>query len=251
MSTTLVCGLLITGKTWWLIEKVQCRHAAKMVIWNCATFSVWESWILNHWTTEFTKMLCSRCKNKNTHPLYSVESFRVMRQSRGMNIRGHECCMEKRRFRLSAHQRFFSSCVINIWNSRPEETVSAVSVNSFRKRLDKLWTELKFTLDSKDFVKCRILATRWLNWSSKMAHCLSSRMKEEEEYTYARHRYASHWCRNKLDKKAHQLVGQCETRRHSSHSDCRIQYLLSLVPNMFMHYRWPRQQYDTIHLCIA
>ena len=24
------------------------------------------------------------------------------------------------------------------------------------------------------------------------------------------------------NKKAHQLVGQCETRRHSSHSDCRL-----------------------------
>ena len=25
-----------------------------------------------------------------------------------------------------------------------------------------------------------------------------------------------------INKKAHQLVGQCETRRHSSHSDCRL-----------------------------
>ena len=24
------------------------------------------------------------------------------------------------------------------------------------------------------------------------------------------------------DKKAHQLVAQCETRRHTSHNDCRI-----------------------------
>ena len=37
------------------------------------------------------------------------------------------------------------------------------------------------------------------------------------------------------NKKAHQLAGQCETRRHSSHSDCRRYYLPSLVPKTFMH----------------
>ena len=39
------------------------------------------------------------------------------------------------------------------------------------------------------------------------------------------------------NKKAHQLVGQCKTRRHSSNSDCRIQCLPSLVPKTFVHYR--------------
>ena len=39
------------------------------------------------------------------------------------------------------------------------------------------------------------------------------------------------------NKKVHQLMGQCETRRHSSHSGCRIKYLLSLAPKTFMHYR--------------
>ena len=62
----------------------------------------------------------------------------------------------------------------------------------------------------------------------------------------------------KSSKKAHQLVGQYETRRHSSRIECRIQYLLSLVPNcswMTVHRLawawWPWQQYDTSHLCNA
>ena len=37
----------------------------------------------------------------------------------------------------------------------------------------------------------------------------------------------------KLNKKAHQVVGQCR----SSHNDCRIYCLPSLVPKTFVHYR--------------
>ena len=42
------------------------------------------------------------------------------------------------------------------------------------------------------------------------------------------------------NKKTHQLVGKCETRRHSSNSDCHKKYcLLSVVPKTFVHYRVP------------
>ena len=44
-------------------------------------------------------------------------------------------------------------------------------------------------------------------------------------------------CDDTYNKKARQLVGQCETRRHLSHSDFRLYYLLSLVPKTFMHGR--------------
>ena len=58
-----------------------------------------------------------------------------------------------------------------------------------------------------------------------------------------------------VNKKAHQLVRRWEMRRHSSHSDCRISCLLSLVPKTFVHQpawaNWPRQQFDTSHLCNA
>ena len=39
------------------------------------------------------------------------------------------------------------------------------------------------------------------------------------------------------NKKALRLVGQCETPRLSSHSDCRLKYLISLVSKTFVRYR--------------
>ena len=61
-----------------------------------------------------------------------------------------------------------------------------------------------------------------------------------------------------INKKAHQLVGQCEMPRHPSHNDCRIQYLLSLVPKTFVYCRASTRMgeltattNDTSHLCDA
>ena len=47
------------------------------------------------------------------------------------------------------------------------------------------------------------------------------------------HFTASQCILNGDNKKAHQLVGQCELRHHSSHSDCRIHFFVKT----FMQYR--------------
>ena len=38
-------------------------------------------------------------------------------------------------------KKFFSSRVVNVWNSLTEKVVCAPSVNAFESRLDKLWAD--------------------------------------------------------------------------------------------------------------
>ena len=42
--------------------------------------------------------------------------------------------------------------MVNLWNSLPAEVVSAPSVNVFKARLDKYWSEYYFILEPEDFL---------------------------------------------------------------------------------------------------
>ena len=53
--------------------------------------------------------------------------------------RGHKYKFFKRRFRTSARQNVFSNRVVDTWNSLPEYVVDAPSIDSFKRRINKLW----------------------------------------------------------------------------------------------------------------
>ena len=119
-----------------LIEKVQ---RTKWWFENETTVRVWESWIFHHWSAEDIEMICSRCINTPITSTWSnhcwSSGYQKARTSEAMNIvwrrGGDSDCISP------TCQHFFSSHVVNMWNSLPEKTMSAVSINSFKKCLDK------------------------------------------------------------------------------------------------------------------
>jgi len=54
--------------------------------------------------------------------------------------RGHSYKLQKSRFNKDLRRYFFSDRIINTWNSLDDQTVSASTVNSFKKNLDKFRT---------------------------------------------------------------------------------------------------------------
>ena len=57
--------------------------------------------------------------------------------------RGHSMKLAKERFRLDIRKHFFSQRVVNRWNGRSGEVVSAGTVEAFKRRLDELRMEKK------------------------------------------------------------------------------------------------------------
>ena len=55
--------------------------------------------------------------------------------------RGHSLKLHKQYARLDVRKHFFSCRVVDLWNSLPEHVISATSVNSFKNRLDKFWSD--------------------------------------------------------------------------------------------------------------
>ena len=79
---------------------------------------------------------------KILHGIYdkrvTAELFNVSDQAR---TRGHSFKLEKHRCRLEIRKNFFTSRVVNVWNSLTERVVCAQSVNAFENRLDEVWAD--------------------------------------------------------------------------------------------------------------
>ena len=58
------------------------------------------------------------------------------------HTRGNSLKLKTNYSRLNVRKYYFSHRVVTIWNSLPEEVVTAPSINSFKARLDKHWEEL-------------------------------------------------------------------------------------------------------------
>ena len=58
----------------------------------------------------------------------------------GPVTRGHRLKLKKRHVRLNIGLYSFSQRVVSRWNELPEDVVTAPSLNCFKNRLDKLWT---------------------------------------------------------------------------------------------------------------
>ena len=55
--------------------------------------------------------------------------------------RGHTKKLVVRRCRYDVRKYSFSNMITNIWNSLPDEIISAPTVNTFKNRLDRFWAE--------------------------------------------------------------------------------------------------------------
>ena len=58
----------------------------------------------------------------------------------------------------------FTVRIVNLWNSLPENVVSANTVNTFKNRLDKFWSDRDLVYDYKADLK--VLCSAKLLWFS-------------------------------------------------------------------------------------
>ena len=64
--------------------------------------------------------------------------------------RGHSLKLRKPKAHKACRKTFFAVRTINAWNSLPESVVSAPSLNAFKARLDRAWTQYQY-VDSSDW----------------------------------------------------------------------------------------------------
>ena len=57
-------------------------------------------------------------------------------------VRGHTYKIVKNSFRLDIRKIFFSNRLVDAWYELPQYVVDAVTVNSFKARLDKFYPKL-------------------------------------------------------------------------------------------------------------
>ena len=85
---------------------------------------------------------------KYLHGFYKVSrpdfhiARNVMRSTRCNSLK-----LLKPRHRLNVRGNYFANRVVNLWNSLPDNVVTAPSVDSFKRRLDKHWAALPSMYD--------------------------------------------------------------------------------------------------------
>ena len=71
----------------------------------------------------------------------NIESNKFLNSDNAHNLRGHSMKIFVKRSRLNVRKFFFSQRVVPYWNSLPENVVTAPSMNTFKHRLNKHWTD--------------------------------------------------------------------------------------------------------------
>ena len=83
---------------------------------------------------------------KYTHGQYLVNQDLLPRDIDGVT-RGHNLKLKKRFCNTTVRHSFFSFRVVDTWNKLPPKVVNAPTLNSFKNRLDKLWSKSMYETD--------------------------------------------------------------------------------------------------------
>jgi len=70
-----------------------------------------------------------------------INSDQLFQKATTTELRGHSLKLYKKSSRLELRQHFFSQRIADHWNKLPDDVVSAVTISSFKKRLD-IWMEI-------------------------------------------------------------------------------------------------------------
>ena len=81
---------------------------------------------------------------KIIHGLSSVSFQSFFEFCHHDRTRGHTLKLHKHSVRTDLRQHFFTERIINVWNKLDEDTVSASSLNSFKRRLQKMYLDESF-----------------------------------------------------------------------------------------------------------
>ena len=109
---------------------------------------------INRGTCNYRSTLLVLQKNVRQHHgsilvhewIYKVNSADILPRHRtaGPATRGHSLKLEKRDWKIQIHANFFGYRVVDVWNSLPEDVVTASSVNCLKGRLDSLFGNDKY-----------------------------------------------------------------------------------------------------------
>jgi hypothetical protein len=89
---------------------------------------------------------------KYLHSLYDCVQPKF--QLRETATRGNSLKLYKPGCKSTIRSKFFANRVINLWNTLPDDTVNAKSVNSFKAQVDKKFADIMY-----DFDACMIINT--------------------------------------------------------------------------------------------
>ena len=78
---------------------------------------------------------------KHLHEIYDNKSSLNIKLRDHSRTRGHCMTIIKSHTRYDIRKYFFVNRVLDVWNSLPESVVTAQSLNAFKNRLDKFWTD--------------------------------------------------------------------------------------------------------------
>ncbi len=70
---------------------------------------------------------------------YDPDVANFLPRNQDTRTRGHKLKLKKAHAHSNLRLKFFSMRVVNTWNDLPEEVVTAPSLQSFERRLDKVW----------------------------------------------------------------------------------------------------------------
>ena len=76
-----------------------------------------------------------------------VTTENLVQLSSNTNTRGHAFKLEKQTTNTRLFQNFFTNRINSRWNSLPEDCVLATTVNSFKNRIDKFFSDIKYSTD--------------------------------------------------------------------------------------------------------
>ena len=81
--------------------------------------------------------------------IYDTSLPQLLQQDHNRSTRGHSLKLQKKRWSTSLRGNAFTNRIVNVWNALPEEIVTAPSLNSFKNRLDKHWSDHPWRYDFK------------------------------------------------------------------------------------------------------
>ncbi len=84
---------------------------------------------------------------KYMHGEYDSDTNKIFKRTHETRTRGHDLKLFKERALTATRAEFFTSRVIDTWNSLPQEVVSAPSTDAFKARLDKHWEKVDWMYD--------------------------------------------------------------------------------------------------------
>ena len=138
---------LIPSKTGW----------AQLKMWGEAPKFFFGAWRRNnyyhHFAPPLLKSFWRLWRRRQCGDL--IETFKILTGREDVNyskffkladvtsgLRGHSLKLFKPRCHTTVRQNFFSLQIVNEWNKLPQDVVEALSINTFKNRLDRHWHDM-------------------------------------------------------------------------------------------------------------